>query len=225
MRGAGGIGGENGSTGSGVGGDGGNGGTPGTGGAAGTKSGASNCILVPAHPESNDGAAGGAGVKGEKGIHGESSSPVSGGGGHGAGGGAGGKGGNGGRGGDGEAELERADLAPAQRLLAIFGPFEGESPALIRGCPFHNAVVEGAGELPEVARLVQSHKQTFRDRLVAIAAETGAADPENLGRQLAVLFEGANALAASCNDPQAFADARQAAETLLDTALNTAAER
>ncbi|MET8752453.1 TetR/AcrR family transcriptional regulator [Streptomyces sp. NPDC004667] len=122
-----------------------------------------------------------------------------------------------------EAELERGDLPPAQRLLAIFAPVGGD-PALIRGCPFHNAVVEGAGELPEVARLAQRHKRAFRDRLVATAAEAGAADPEALGGQLAVLFEGANALAASCNDAQAFTDARRAAETLLGVALDTAPE-
>ncbi|MFD0149437.1 TetR/AcrR family transcriptional regulator [Streptomyces sp. NPDC055721] len=121
-----------------------------------------------------------------------------------------------------EAELERKDLAPTQRLLAIFEPVEGDSPTLIRGCPFHNAVIEGAGELPEVARLAQRHKQAFRDRLVATASEAGAADPDALGRQLAVLFEGANALAASCNDAQVFTDARQAAQTLLDIALGAA---
>ncbi|MER5934193.1 helix-turn-helix domain-containing protein [Streptomyces sp. NPDC002054] len=120
-----------------------------------------------------------------------------------------------------EAELERGDLTAAQRLLAIFA-FEGDSPAPIRGCPFHNAVVEGAGQLPEVASLAQRHKQAFRDRLAATAAEAGAVDPETLGRQLAVIFEGANALAASCNDPHVFADARQAAKTLLDAALSPA---
>ncbi|MFF4433731.1 TetR/AcrR family transcriptional regulator [Streptomyces sp. NPDC001513] len=121
-----------------------------------------------------------------------------------------------------EAELDRADLAPARRLLAIFTPVEGDASTPIRGCPFHNAVVEGAGELPEVARLAQRHKQAFRDRLVAVAAEAGAADPEALGRQLAVIFEGANALAASCNDNRVFSDARRAAETLLAAALGLA---
>ena len=121
-----------------------------------------------------------------------------------------------------ETALERGDLAPAERLLAIFAPLEGVSPALFRGCPFHNAVVEGAGELPDVARLAQRHKQAFRDRLVATAAEAGAADPEGLGRQFAVIFEGANALAASCNDVEVFADARRAAEALLDVALRNA---
>jgi len=123
-----------------------------------------------------------------------------------------------------EAALERGGQTAAQRLLAIFAPPESNSPTPLRGCPFHNAVVEGAGELMEVARLTQRHKHAFRDRLVATAAEAGAADPESLGRQLAVIFEGANALAASSNDPEAFTDARRAAKTLLDVALATTPE-
>jgi len=59
---------------------------------------------------------------------------------------------------------------------------------------------------------------------VATAAEAGAADPQSLGRQLAVIFEGANALSASLNDAEAFTDARRAARTLLDAALTTAPE-
>jgi AcrR family transcriptional regulator len=120
-----------------------------------------------------------------------------------------------------ETALERGDQTAAQRLLAIFAPLENNSPAPLRGCPFHNAAVEGAGELPEVARLTQRHKQAFRDRLVATAAEAGATDPESLGRQIAVLYEGANALAASNNDTQPFTDAQHAAKTLLDNALTT----
>ncbi|MFF3677564.1 TetR/AcrR family transcriptional regulator [Streptomyces sp. NPDC002120] len=121
-----------------------------------------------------------------------------------------------------EAELDRDDLPPAQRLLAIFAPVAGDPPALFRGCPFHNAVIESAGQLAAVTRLAERHKQAFRDRLVATAAEAGAADPQALGRQLAVIFEGANALAASCNDAQVFTDARRAAKTLLDVALGAA---
>lgn len=118
-----------------------------------------------------------------------------------------------------EAELERTDLTPAQRLMAIFDVPQGNSVAPYRGCPFHNAVVEGAGEIPDITRLVQRHKQTFRDRLVATAGEAGARDPKSLGRQLAVIFEGANALAASCDDPAVFIDAQRAAKTILDSAL------
>jgi len=122
-----------------------------------------------------------------------------------------------------ETALDRRDLTPAQRLLALFDPVvEGDSPALYRGCPFHNAVVESAGELPEIARLALRHKQAFRDRLVATAGEAGAADPDSVGKQLAVIFEGANALAASCNDANVFTDARRAAMAVLNAALKTA---
>ena len=65
-------------------------------------------------------------------------------------------------------------------------------------------------------------KQAFRDRLVATAAEAGVVDPDSLGKQLAVIFEGANALVASCNDANVFTDARSAAKTLLEAALTTA---
>jgi hypothetical protein len=70
-----------------------------------------------------------------------------------------------------------------------------------------------------VAGVVEDHKEAFRARIIATAREAGAADPQSLGRQLAVLYEGANALAASCNDNTVFADARHAAEALIDTAV------
>jgi AcrR family transcriptional regulator len=120
-----------------------------------------------------------------------------------------------------ERPLSRQDLPPAQRLLAIFDTLAEalRSPAVVRGCPFHNAAVEAAGEMPEVARLTEQHKQAFRDRLAAVAAEAGVADATALGRQLAVVYEGATALAASCNDAKVADDARAAAATLLEAAL------
>ena len=121
-----------------------------------------------------------------------------------------------------EQQLDRGDLAPAERLLAIFDPLEQDTSDVFRGCPFHNAAVEGAGQVPAVAHLVARHKQAFRDRLTATAAEAGAADPQALGSQLAVLYEGANALAASRNDTRVIADARRAAATLVQAALGPA---
>jgi hypothetical protein len=56
--------------------------------------------------------------------------------------------------------------------------------------------------------------------LVATAREAGAAKPSALGRQFALIFEGANALAASCDDPEVFTDAQRAAKSLLDLALS-----
>ena len=118
-----------------------------------------------------------------------------------------------------EAVLQRTDLSAVERLREIFAPLETMESAPLRGCPFHNAAVEGAGGLPEIADLAKKHKQWFREQLIAIAAEARAADPESLGRQLAVLYEGANALAASIDDNQAFTDASRAAEALISLAL------
>ena len=120
-----------------------------------------------------------------------------------------------------EMELERDDLPAAERLLAIFTPLEAHD-AVLRGCPFHNAAIEAAGALPGVAEVVEEHKKAFLARIIATAREAGAADPHSLGRQLAVLYEGANALAASRNDNTVFADARRAAQTLIDAAISRA---
>ncbi len=60
----------------------------------------------------------------------------------------------------------------------------------------------------------------FAERLIAVADEAGAADPHLLGQRLAVLFEGATALATSLNDTAPFVHARAAAATLVDTAVS-----
>ena len=125
-----------------------------------------------------------------------------------------------GHGGDlrGEEALYREDLSPRDRLLALFG----ERTAVrgrFRGCAFHNAAVETAGALPEVQAEVVRHKQEFTGRLIDTARVAGARDPESLGRQLAVLFEGVTALSTSLNDGCPADDARQAAITLIDAAM------
>jgi AcrR family transcriptional regulator len=114
-----------------------------------------------------------------------------------------------------EKRLADTGLAARERLLAIFQVPRSE---LMRGCPFHNAAVESAGALPSADEIVRTHKAGFTRRLVDVAQEAGAADPHLLGEQLAVLFEGAAALATSLNDTAPFVHARAAAATLIDAA-------
>ena len=114
-----------------------------------------------------------------------------------------------------ERPLDRADLSPRERLLAIFEPPPMDR---FRGCPFHNAAVESAGHWANVDALVRAHKRRFAERLVAVAQEAGADDPYALGNQLMVLFEGATALATSLNDTAAVLHARSAAAQLIDAA-------
>jgi AcrR family transcriptional regulator len=105
---------------------------------------------------------------------------------------------------------------PRSRLSAIF-----DSPPAdrFRGCPFHNAAVEAADEMPGVHAIVHEHKLGFIARLIETATEAGALDPYRLGYQLAVLFEGGLALATSLNDTSPLLHARSAAEILIEAAI------
>jgi AcrR family transcriptional regulator len=116
-----------------------------------------------------------------------------------------------------EKRLSDPGLSARERLLGIFELPRSE---VLRGCPFHNAAVESAGALASTDGIVRAHKQEFTRRLVAVAREAGAADPHLLGQQLAVLFEGATAMATSLNDTAPVVHARAAAATLIDAALS-----
>lgn len=115
-----------------------------------------------------------------------------------------------------EKRLGDVDMSARERLLAIFDIPPSE---VVRGCPFHNAAVESAGSLAGADEIVRAHKEEFTRRLVAVAQEAGAADPHLLGHQLAVLFEGASAMATSLNDTAPVVHARAAAATLIDAAI------
>ena len=109
---------------------------------------------------------------------------------------------------------------PRERLLAVFEAPTGRSGPL-RGCPFHNAAVEAAGVMPGVQEIVRANKRAFIDALTEVAEQAGAADPQLLGSELGVLYEGAAALATSLDDGSPWAQARAAAETLIDQAVTS----
>jgi hypothetical protein len=68
--------------------------------------------------------------------------------------------------------------------------------------------------MPGVEHIVHLHKRDYLDGLIHLARQAGAADPEMLGNQVAVLYEGASAPSTSLNDPAPWARARAAAEAL-----------
>jgi AcrR family transcriptional regulator len=115
-----------------------------------------------------------------------------------------------------EKRLADTEASARERLLAIFDMRRTD---VVRGCPFHNAAVESAGALPSTGEIARNHKLEFTRRLIDVAREAGAADPYLLGQQLAVLFEGAAAMATSLNDTAPVVHARAAAATLIDAAL------
>lgn len=120
----------------------------------------------------------------------------------------------------GETVLERRDLSARERLLRLFAERPAGSPSatVVRGCPLHNAAVESAGTLSEASAAVERHKRELIARLIDTAAEAGAHQPEALGWQLAVLFEGARALSTSLNDMRPFDEAEELAQTLIRSA-------
>jgi AcrR family transcriptional regulator len=110
------------------------------------------------------------------------------------------------------------DQTPRERLLAVFDAPTAQGVSL-RGCPFHNAAVEAAEAMPGVRDIVRESKRRFADGLTELAKQAGAADPRQLGNELAVLSEGAAALCTSLDDPSPWVHARKAAEALIDQAL------
>jgi AcrR family transcriptional regulator len=93
--------------------------------------------------------------------------------------------------------FERPDLSPRERLLAVFQPpsaraHEGTT-RTDDSCPFIGAAVEIADPEHPGRVLAREHKESVAVRLTEAAREAGAADPELLGEQLALLIDGASA--------------------------------
>jgi AcrR family transcriptional regulator len=115
-----------------------------------------------------------------------------------------------------EAELDD----PRAQLEAFFAQLEPivQSPDF-RGCPFTNA----ASELPDPSHpahaVVQRHKERIRRWLRDRARVAGAANPEQLSRQLMVVFAGVQSQALIARSARPARDAHVLAKTLLEAAL------
>lgn len=106
---------------------------------------------------------------------------------------------------------------PRERLLLLFEvPEPGDG--RLRGCPFHNAAVETASAMPDVAEFVHMQKRAFAAAIIELCRDYGADDPDLLGQQIALLYEGAAALSTSLDDVEPWVCARATVETLLDLA-------
>lgn len=107
---------------------------------------------------------------------------------------------------------------PRARLLAVYGYLEDWFCTVdFRGCAFINAFGELGGTNPEVAEIVRSHKASFQEYMSGLVASTGASPL--LAAQLSILAEGAQSTAAISGDAAVAAQARGAAEVLIDAAV------
>ena len=112
--------------------------------------------------------------------------------------------------------MERTDLEPRTRLLAIFNASPLAEDAVARGCPFANAAVEIAALEHPVHRLVAAHKERFLRSLECVATKAGLADPELIARQLSILFDGVCTHTAVTGRDDAASAARATAAALID---------
>jgi len=119
---------------------------------------------------------------------------------------------------DGLAQAAAGVDGPRAKLLAVYDFldqwFRTDD---FRGCGFINAFGELGAVSPDVADVAREQKAAFQRYVGEIVDELGA--PRRLGAQLALLAEGAQTTAAISGNPDAAADARAAAETLIDAAV------
>jgi AcrR family transcriptional regulator len=112
--------------------------------------------------------------------------------------------------------FDRTDLTPRERLLAAF---EVHAPL----CPFIAAAVELPDPGHPARVYARDYKLAFAARLTETAREAGAAQPEQLGEQLALLLDGASARSRVLN-AETFATAAAIAAVLIDNAIPTTAQ-
>lgn len=118
-----------------------------------------------------------------------------------------------------DAAQEDATATPRELLERVFVGFEQWcARPEFRGSAFMAAASEFGDRRHPVWRVVREHMEFVSGWLTTRAREAGLREPETLGRQLAMLIEGAAAVALMCQDPSAARDARLAAERLIDAA-------
>lgn len=113
----------------------------------------------------------------------------------------------------------RADQ-PRQKLLAVFAVFDEllSSPEF-RGCPFINASAEFAEQANPVQRAAAEFSDEFRQLLTDLAEQAGAAHPDELSKQLAMLISGAIVSEQMRRESGAMRTASAAAEILIENSL------
>ena len=109
--------------------------------------------------------------------------------------------------------FDRTDLTPRERLLAAF-----EIPAPTPVCPYIATAVELHDPGHPAARFARDYKTAIAARLADTARDAGAANPEQLGEQLALLIDGASART-QVLDIDCFPTAATIAAVLIDNAI------
>ena len=109
---------------------------------------------------------------------------------------------------------------PRDRILGVFEVLgERAAEPNFRGCAFINARAEGPRAENKVTRVCAATRAWLRALLVELARDAGASDPERLGAELVVLYDGGTTGASMDGDPGAVRTAHKMAAALLAAEL------
>ncbi|MEU8974509.1 TetR/AcrR family transcriptional regulator [Streptomyces monashensis] len=115
--------------------------------------------------------------------------------------------------------LDGLSSGPEEKLLAVFDWLaQGHVKPGFRGCPFTNAAVELPDAGHPARAVILAYKTALRTTLAELAADAGLADPEELGSDLLLLIDGANARVVHSGDHTAMRRAGSAAARLIAAA-------
>ncbi len=104
------------------------------------------------------------------------------------------------------------------RVIGVFDALESWLDVQHRGCAFVNAFAEVGGTDHPAVPVIRAEKAWMRDLFTALVDEAGYDDPEALGAQLHLLYEGAVVALTTADQPDSVELARAAARTLLAAA-------
>ena len=118
------------------------------------------------------------------------------------------------------ASVEAQTDDPRAQLEAFFAQLEPlvRSPHF-RGCPFSNAAAELADPEHPAHKVVRRHKERIRRWILSRAKAAGAANPQQLSRQLMLVFAGVQSQALLERSTRPARDARGLARALIDAAI------
>lgn len=118
------------------------------------------------------------------------------------------------------SEVQRARGGPRKKLERIFKVLEIWFGAKrFYGCPFINAVGEASKTDDRMREMAITHKTVILGEIERLSEEAGAADPQRLTHEAAMLIDGAIVTAMITKDPKVARIAGQAFRTILDDAL------
>lgn len=103
----------------------------------------------------------------------------------------------------------------AARVVSVIDALDSWLAAGTRGCGFVNAYAELSTQSPAATSVVRREKEWISRLYARLLTEAGVASPDALGRQLALIHEGAIVALTAGGSTEALEDARQATLALV----------